>query len=70
VVATGSGFSLSWPAIPARRYRVQYTDDLSQPFVNLSGELIAAQGQYSMTYNDTTAGAAVRRFYRVQLLNP
>ena len=68
VEPTGGGYLLIWPCIPAHTNRVYYTDNLTQGFQPLSGNLVAAQGQFSMSYTDNTA--SVNRFYRVQLLSP
>ncbi len=65
---TAGSFTLSWPCIPAHTYRVYYTDDLTQEFQSLSGDCVAAQGQFSMGY--TNATTSTRRFYRVRLVNP
>ncbi|HOW96965.1 MAG TPA: metallophosphoesterase family protein [Kiritimatiellia bacterium] len=63
-------YSVNWSSQPGRRYRVQSTDDLKQPFANRTGELSADQGQFTMTYSDAAPPANGRRFYRVQLLDP
>ena len=66
--ATAGGFTLSWPCIPAHTYGVFYTDDLTQGFQPLSGDLVATQGQFSMAYTNNTTSA--HRFYRVRVITP
>ena len=63
---TAGGFMLSWPCIPAHTYRVYYTDDLTQEFQPLSGDLVAAQRQFSVVYTNNTT--STHRFYRVRLV--
>ncbi|HUJ09915.1 MAG TPA: DUF362 domain-containing protein [Verrucomicrobiae bacterium] len=62
---TVGGFALNWPSIPAHIYRVYYTDDLTQEFQLLSGDLLAAQRQFSMAYTNNTT--STHRFYRIHL---
>jgi hypothetical protein len=64
--ATAGGFALSWPCIPAHTNRVYYTDDLTQGFQPLSGDLVAAQRQFNMGYTNNTT--STHRFYRVWLV--
>jgi hypothetical protein len=64
----GTGFIVSWPSLPAHSYQVQYTDDMTVSFQPLSGTLVALQGQFSMSYTDSTS--SVGRFYRVKLVTP
>lgn len=66
VVLTAGGFALDWPCIPAHTYRVYYTDDLTQEFQPLSGDLVAAQRQFSVAYTNNTTSA--HRFYRIRLV--
>ena len=63
---TAGGFALSWPCIPAHTYRVFCTDDLTQGFQPLSGDVVATQGQFTMAYTNNTTSA--HRFYRVRLV--
>ena len=55
----------SWPSAPGLRYQVYVTDSLTNPFTALDSVLIAAPGQTTMTYTDTTATSAPR-FYKVE----
>lgn len=65
---TGSHCIVYWPAIPAYSYRVQRTDSLLSPFTDLTGDLTAQQGQFSMSYEDASGG--LFRSYRVLWFRP
>ncbi len=59
-----SGVTLVWPTIPGATYQVQFTGDLANAsWIGLSGNL-PAQGS-SLSWTDSSAGIASRRFYRV-----
>jgi len=66
----GSGFTISWPAVPGKTYQVEYCDALTGAWsTNLPGsQLTNGTDQTTLIYTDTTANSAVRRFYRVKLL--
>lgn len=68
IVPDVAGTTITWPSIPAHKYRVYSTDDLPGTFLPLSGELTAAQGQFSMSY--TNSPPAATRFYRVHHVTP
>ncbi len=68
ITATGSVTTVTWPSVPARKYRVYSTESLGTSFQPLSSEMTAAQGQFSMSYPDGTATS--QRIYRVHWINP
>jgi hypothetical protein len=63
---------ISWPSVPGKNYQVEYCDSLDGTWANLSGgQLNATPGQLNLSVQDSTAThSTLRRFYRVQLLNP
>jgi len=59
-------FSFSWQVDPGRSYAVYACDELGpEPNWSLLGISPTKEG-LTMTFTDTTAGLARRRFYRVQ----
>jgi len=59
--------TLSWTAIPARRYRVQYKSNLDDiAWFNLGSAVTASDHTASKT--DTTVAGVSQRFYRVLLI--
>jgi hypothetical protein len=60
----GGGVTLSWSAIPGRRYQVQFTDDLSAAEWENLGERAIAEGE-AISIEDMSVGA--QRFYRLLL---
>ena len=58
---------VSWPAAPARAYRVQFKDQLSSPAWNDLVALVTIVGSHA-TVLDATAPSAPQRFYRVTLV--
>jgi hypothetical protein len=63
--SSNSNFTLQWPAIPGRTYRVQFTPDLnSVAWSDLPPDVLALTNTASKTDPQTNA----LRFYRVSLL--
>jgi hypothetical protein len=63
LVFDGVGFSFSFPSLAGRRYRVCYTDDLSQPeWLVLPGEWLGTGA--ALTVNDERVNSP-QRFYKV-----
>jgi len=58
-------FIVRWPGVPGYTYRVLSTDNLGNPFQNLSDNITAGPGAFSMSYTDTPPPSVSRRFYRV-----
>lgn len=62
---TGGGINLVWDSTPAQKYRVQYKAALGQiGWTDLPGDVTASGSSTSKT--DTSAGANLLRFYRVE----
>jgi len=68
--ALGDGdVKLIWSAEPGRPYRVQYKEEAGTPgWTDLPGDIVSRGGQ--ATKIDDTAGASMKRFYRVTLVAP
>lgn len=65
--ATGTGFSLSWEPLLGRLYQVNWTTNLTLPFVPISEALTYPVG----TYTDSVHRAGTEHFYRIGVkLNP
>jgi hypothetical protein len=61
--------TLSWQAIPGKRYRVQYKNDLAvAAWSTLAGDVIATS--HIVTRVDSTVSGLAQRFYRVLMLEP
>ena len=64
-----SGFTITWPAVPGKTYRLQYTDDLAKWKEDLPGsQITATAGATTCEYTDTTVGSSPARFYRVEIV--
>jgi subtilisin family serine protease len=73
VRSPGNGnFTIQWQSVPGKTYRIAYSDSLAGGWLtNLPGSLITVPaGQFISSYTDTTAGAAGKRFYRVEVVIP
>ncbi len=65
----GSGFLVSWPAVPGRSYQIRYRNALSDSWQNLPGGLVMApSGADVLSHLD--AAAATQRFYIIESSNP
>jgi hypothetical protein len=69
-IAGSSDVTMTWPSVPEHKYQVHSTEDLTNSFQQLTSDLIASQGQFSMIHTDTTANIATQRFYRIHWINP
>jgi hypothetical protein len=62
----GSGFTITWVAVPGKSYQVMYSDSLSGGWTNLPNALvIAGSGQTSLSFTDTSATNGIQRFYKI-----
>ncbi|MBN2704089.1 MAG: S8 family serine peptidase [Pontiellaceae bacterium] len=59
--ASDAGFTLSWEPLPGRSYQVDWTTNLTLPFVPISEALTYPVG----TYTDTLYRAGTAHFYRI-----
>lgn len=64
----GTSPRLKWVAIPGHRYRVQSAVALAGPFVDVTGDMVAAQGQFSLTYEPALSGSLM--FFRLVQPSP
>jgi hypothetical protein len=65
--ASGGGFTVNWLVVPGQSYSVDYVSSLGGTWQSLT-TVTAASGQDNISYTDTTATSAAKRFYRVRLL--
>ena len=64
---SGADATLTWEALPNRKYRVQYNETLlPNGWSDLSGDISSSTGTASKT--DTSTSSGNQRFYRVILL--
>lgn len=63
------GFQVTWSSVPGKTYTVQYTQDLTTPWLTLQPN-VAASGGTTTSWLDTTATGQTRRFYRILVLPP
>jgi hypothetical protein len=68
LTASGTGFSLTWPSTPTRRYRIESKIDLTDASWTLVLDNIVPDG--ATTTRAGTVPASTARFYRVQALYP
>jgi hypothetical protein len=62
----GSGFTITWVAVPGKSYQVMYSDSLSGGWTNLPNALVTAgSGQTSLSFTDSSVTNGVQRFYKV-----
>ena len=61
--------TLSWQAIPGKRYRVQQKTDLAAPFWSSLGADVIATNNLATKVDTNTVGAR-QKFYRVVMLEP
>ncbi len=64
------GVSISWKVVPGRVYRLEYVDTLGTAWQAVPGasSITAASGEDVHSVTDSGAASAVRRFYRVKLV--
>lgn len=67
--AAGGDFQVTWSSVPGKTYTVQYTQDLTTPWLTLQPNVPASAGA-TTSWLDTTATGQTRRFYRVLVLPP
>jgi hypothetical protein len=68
--STGTGFTITWPAVPGRTYQVMTCYTIGGSWTNLSQLTTAGSGQGSLSYTDTTLTGVAQRFYKVRAINP
>jgi subtilisin family serine protease len=64
-----NGFQVTWSSVPGKTYTVEYTQDLSMPWLTLQSN-VPASGGATTSWLDATAIGQTRRFYRVLVLPP
>lgn len=64
--SAGAGIALSWPAIPGRRYQVQFADDVAAAVWADLGPPVTATGENMLVNHPPGSG---HRFYRLLLLD-
>ena len=65
VSGAAGALALAWPTVPGHMYQVLASDDLSTPFQALSASYVAGQGEFNVSFSDSSASAVSKRFYRV-----
>ncbi len=63
---TGTGFRIEWTATPGRDYRVQFRDQMTGPWSNLTEQITATTAVTNV--EDNTAIGQLQRFYQVIVL--
>ena len=71
-LSSNGGFLVTWSAVEGKTYQVQYAAAPGGPWQTdlASSQITAASGQTSLSYTDTTASAALVRYYRIALVTP
>jgi hypothetical protein len=59
-------FQITWNSVTLRRYQVWTTTSLTAPWTALTPPLTGVNG--TMSYSDSSPGAGIGRFYRVQAM--
>jgi YD repeat-containing protein len=66
ISSLGTDVTLTWQAVPGKRYRVLYKERLDgSPWVELPGQILATST--TATRSDATAANATSRYYRIVL---
>jgi autotransporter-associated beta strand protein len=64
--SSGSGFTITWAAVPGRSYQVMYCDSFPAGWTNLpNAQVTAGSGQTLLSFTDTSATNTVQRFYHI-----
>jgi subtilisin family serine protease len=66
---SGGGFRVTWSSTPGKTYLVEYSPDLTMPWLTLQSNVPAAGGA-TTSWLDLTATGQTNRFYRVLVLPP
>lgn len=71
ITASGGGTSLKWTASPTAQFRVQWTDNLAQPWNTEPTVITSEDGSFTFTDDGSqTAPLGVMRFYRLVQISP
>lgn len=69
-LSTGSGFALTWTAVPGKTYQMMSCDNLGEAWIGIGPQMTASSGQTTLLYTDMAATNAPMRFYKVKAVNP
>ena len=67
-------FALTWTSVGGKRYRIQYTDDINQPFSDLVRTATEETDSHpngvegTQTFTDTDVSSHQTRYYRVKVV--
>jgi hypothetical protein len=56
----------SWSAVPGSQYRLQFTEDLSAPWQDVPGNIVATGATAETVYTDSSGSR--QHFFRIILL--
>jgi hypothetical protein len=68
-VPQGGGFLVTWSSVPGKTYTVEYTQDLTTPWLTLQSNVAASVGT-TTSWLDMTSTGQTHRFFRILVLPP